>query len=60
MGSCYKSQRRICAKKEKDIFIIKNRERRCSGVFKRLVIEEVYLTIKITTNITSILCVKEE
>jgi len=60
MKSCYKSQRRICYEKGKDISIIKNRKRRSTGVHEESVEKEVYLTIEVTTNITSILCAKEE
>jgi len=56
---CYRSQGRFCSKKEKDISIIKNRERRGSGVCKGSVKEGVYLTIEITTNVTSVLYAKE-
>ena len=56
---CSKSQGRFCAKKEKDISIVKNRKERFLGVFARLVKKEVYLTIKITIDITSVICVKE-
>ena len=59
MGSCHRSQRRICSKKGEDISIVKNRERRNLRICKISVEEEVYLTIKITTNVTSVLCAKE-
>ena len=52
-------QRRICSKKEKDIPIIKNRERESPEVHERSVDERIYLTIKITIDVTSILCVEE-
>ena len=54
---CYRSQRRFCSEKGKNISVIKNRERRDLEVFEGL---EVYLTIEITTGITSVLCAKEE
>jgi len=54
MRSHYRSQKKVCSKKEKDIFIVKNRERESTGVFKGLIEKEIYLTIKITINITSI------
>ena len=47
-------------KKEEDISIIKNREREGSGVFEESVEEGVYSTIKVTTDITSILFTEEE
>ena len=57
---CYRSQRRFCSGNGKNISVIKNRERRDLGVFEGLVKKEVYLTIEITTGITSVLCAKEE
>jgi len=60
MGSCYRSQKRFCSKKGKDISIFKNRKEKSTRVFKRLVEKEIYLTIKVTTNITSVLCAEEE
>ena len=60
MRLCYRSQERICFKKEKDISIIKSRERGSWEVYKRSVKKRLYLTIKITTDITSFLCTKEE
>ena len=59
MGSCHRSQRRLCSKKGKDTSIVKNREREDTKVCKKLVEKEVYLTIEITIDITSILCAKE-
>ena len=55
----YKSQRRVCSKKEKDISIIKNKEKGGSGICKELVKKGVYSTIKITIDITNILCTEE-
>ena len=59
MELCYRSQRRICAKKGKDVFFVKNRKRGSSGVSEELVKKGIYLTIKFTINVTGILCVKE-
>jgi len=59
MRLCYRSQERS-SKKEKDISIIKSRERGSSGVYKRSVKEGLYLTIKITTDITGVLYTEEE
>jgi len=59
LESCYRSQERFCSKKEEDISIVKNREGGGAEVCKGSVKEEVYLTIEITTNVTSILCAKE-
>ena len=60
MKSCYRSQRRVFSEKEKDIFIIKDRKEGGSGVFERSVEKEIYSTIEVTTNITSVLCAEEE
>ena len=45
--------------KGEDISIVKNREGESIRVFKRLVEEEVYLAIEVTTYVTSILCAEE-
>ena len=60
MRLCYRSQKRICSKKVKDISIIKSREKGSWEVYKRSVKKGLYLTIKITTDITSVLYTKEE
>ena len=60
MGSCYGSQERFCAKKGKDISVVKNRERESTEIHKELVKKGVYLTIKITTDITDVFCTEEE
>ena len=52
-------QRRICSEKEKDIYIVQNKERGSVGVLERLVEEKLYLTIKITIDITSVLCAEK-
>jgi len=49
----------ICSKKGENIPIIKNRERESPGVHERSVDEKIYLTIKITIDITGVLCIKE-
>jgi len=60
MGSCYRSQRKICCEKGEDISIVKNREKEGSGVYEGSVEKGIHLTIKVITNITSILCAKED
>ena len=59
MGSCYRSQRRVCPKKGKDISIVQNRKGESTEVLERSAEKEIDSTIKITTDITSILCAKE-
>ena len=53
------SQKKICSKKEEDIFTVKNRKKGGLGVFKESVEKVVYLTIKVTTDITGVLCAKK-
>jgi len=55
-----RSQRRFCFKKGKDISIIKNREEGSSRVCEGSVEKKVYSTIKITIDVTGVLCAKEE
>ena len=52
--------KRFCSEKGEDISIAKNRKREGSGVCIGLVEEKVYSTIKITIDITGVLCAKEE
>ena len=59
MGSCDRSQGRICAKERQDLPIVENRKRGSTGVCERPVEEEIYKAIKITTNVTSVLCAEE-
>ena len=59
MGSCYRSQRRLCFKKGKDISIVENRKEGSIGIHEESVEKEAYLTIIVTIDITGILCIKE-
>jgi len=56
----YRFQRRVCSKEREDISIIKNKKEKGLEVCKESVEKEIYLTIEITINITSILCTEEE
>jgi len=49
----------ICSEKGEDISIVKNKKRGGSKVCERSVKKGLYLTIEITTDITSVLCAKE-
>jgi len=60
MGLCDRVKRGICAKKEKSIFTIKRGKRRGTGICGESTAKEIYLTIKITTDLTSPFCSKEE
>jgi len=59
LKSCHRSQRRICTKKGEDISIIQSRKRKGAGVCKGSVEEGVYQAIKITTDVTGVLCAKK-
>jgi len=59
MGSHDRNKEGICAKKRKSVLIVKRGMRRGEGVCLRTAKEGVYLTIKITTDGTGILCGKE-
>ena len=56
MGLCNRGKREVCAKKRKDVSIVKRRKRGGERVYLRTTEEEVYLTIQITTDGTNILC----
>jgi len=59
MGPHDRDERRICAKEGESIPIVKGREKGGKGVYSRTTEEGVYLTIKVITDSTSILCEKE-
>ena len=56
MGSFHRSQEKICSKKGEYISIVKNKERGDTKVCEG---KEIYLTIEIITDITSVLYVEE-
>jgi len=56
MGPCNRDEEWICAKKEKGVFIVKERKRGGERVYLRTTEEGVYLTIKVTPDSASILC----
>ena len=59
MGSCYRSQRRIYAKKKESIFLVQKKEGRNERIYLGADEKGIYKAIKITTDGTSILCRKE-
>jgi len=59
LRSCYKSQKRICAKERQNLSVVKSRERRSIGVCEGSIEKEIYQAIKITTDVTSVFCAKE-
>ena len=50
----------VCFKKGEDISVVKNKKRGSIEIHKELVEKEVYSTIEVTIDITSILYTKEE
>ena len=59
MGSHNRNEGEICAKKRESVPIVKGGIRRGEGVCSRTAKKDIYPTIKITADGTSILC-KEE
>ena len=60
MGSCNRYEGGICAKEEKGVSVIEGRERRSKRVHTRTTEKRIYLTLKVTSNSTGVLCRKEE
>ena len=56
LGSHYRVEEGIYAKKGKSIFAIKERERGSTGICRRLIKKRVYLTLQVTPDITSTFC----
>ena len=59
MGPCNRDERRICTMEEKGVSIVKGGKEGGERVYQRAVAERIYLTVKITTDGTSILCRKK-
>jgi len=59
VGSCDRSKRGVCTGKREDVSIVKRGERRGKRVYLGTIEEGVHLTIKVTSDGTSILCRKE-
>jgi len=59
MGSCNRYEERICTKEEEGISVVKGRERRSKRVHTRTTEERIYLTLKVASNSTGVLCRKE-
>ena len=55
-----RSKERVFAEKGEGVPIIKRRKRGSKGVHLRATEEELYLTIKITTDSASVFCEKKE
>ena len=60
MGLCNRYEREICAEKEEVVSVVKGREGRSTKFHTRITEERIYLTLKVTSNSTSVLCRKEE
>jgi len=50
---------RIHAKERKSLFLVQRGKRGSEGVYSEIDKKGIYLTIKVTTNCTSVLCGKE-
>ena len=59
MGLCNKVERRICTKERENLSLVQRRERRGKKVYLEADKKEVYLTIKVTIDGTSVFCEKE-
>ena len=59
VGSYNRGERGLCTKKRKGVPIVKRGERGGEGVYLETIEERIYLTIKITSDSTGILCRKE-
>ena len=60
MESCNRYEERICAKKGKDVPFVERRKERGAWVYRGTVEKEVYQTLEVALNGTSIFCRKEE
>jgi len=60
LRSYHRSQGRFYAEKGEDIFVVQNREEGSTGICKESVKKGVYSAIEVTTDITGVLCTKEE
>ena len=57
--SCNRVKEKVYAKEGKGESVIKKRERRAAWVYWRTTEEEIYQTLKITSNCTGVFCRKE-
>ena len=56
MGSYNRVEGGVCAEEKESLFIVKREKRGSKRVYQRAVEKKIHLTIKVTTNGTSILC----
>ena len=59
MGSYNRYKRRVCAEEGKGLSFVKRREERGMQVYRETVEKEVYQTLEVTSNSTSVFCRKE-
>ena len=59
LGSCHRIKGRVYTKERKGILAIKRRKRGGTDICGRPVEERIYLTLQITSNVTSTLCGKK-
>jgi len=59
LGSCDRVKRRVCVKKGESVLIVKGRKRRGIGICRGSAKKRVYLTFKVTSNLTGSLCGKK-
>ena len=59
MGPCDRGKERICAEKREGVLIVKRERRGGEEIYKETTKEGIHMTIKVTTDSTSILCGKE-
>jgi len=56
LGSCYRVEEEIYAKKEESIFAVKGRKRGSTGICREPIKKRVHLTLQVTLDITSTFC----
>ena len=54
-----RSKKGVCAKKGEGVSVVKRRKGGGERIYQRTVAERIYLTVKVTTDSTGILCEKE-
>ena len=60
VGPCNRIERRVCAKKGKGVFAVERGKREGTSIHGGSTAKRIYLAIKITTDLTSLFCSKEE
>jgi len=60
VGPCNQFKGGICTKKRENLSLVQRSERRSKRIYSEEDKKEIYVTIKVTTDCTSILCREEE